>query len=403
MTTQRPTQQPAATAPAGRWPATAVFLLNGLALSTYLVGLPALKHAHALTDGELGAMGMCFALAALAAMQFVGPLVSRVGSGPVLRVSLVVMPVLLAVVGLSGGVVVLTAAVTAVGAVHGTTDAAMNAHAVTVERLARRPVLSGCHAAWSISAVVASLAAAALAQAGVSSAVHFPGVAAALLVGGLLVGPRLLPGSFDRHAGPSPSGPRTGWRSGWTRTVVTLGLTGTVLMVCEGAALAWGAIHLHDSRGASLALSATAVTAFTAGQTAGRLVGDRLVLRHGAPRVFRAGGVVGVAGLAAAVLSPPPVAAIAGFAVLGLGASVLLPLTFSAVGRAADGDSAATVVSRFTTFTYAGVLLGPGLIGWSAQLVGLTATLCALIPLLAAVAVLRRLPEPPGPAVAPVG
>ena len=378
----------------GRWPATAVFFLNGLTLSTYIVRLPSLKLDHHLTNGRLGITGLCFALAALAAMQFVGPLVARLGSAPVLRTSLGVMPVLLAVVGLSDGFVQLALAVTVLGAVHGTTDAAMNAHAVTVERLARRPILNGCHAAWSVSAVVASLTAAALVHAGVSTRAHFLGVAAALLVGGLLLGPLLLPASADRRIGSGRTSTRAGWRSGWTRTVVGLGLTGLVLMVCEGAALGWGAIFLHDSRDASLALSATAVTAYTAGQTSGRIVGDRLKLRYGTRKLFRTGGLIGVVGLAVAVLSPWPGAAIAGFAVLGIGASVLLPLTFSAVGQAGgSGPGAAVFVSRFATFTYAGILVGPVLIGWSAQLVGLTWTMTALIPVLAAVAVLSRLPE----------
>jgi MFS family permease len=137
------------------------------------------------------------------------------------------------------------------------------------------------------------------------------------------------------------------------------------------------------------------VTAYMAGQTTGRLVGDRLTLRYGARRVFRTGGLIGVVGLAVAVLSPPPGIAITGFAVLGVGASVLLPLTFSAVGHAGgSGPGAAVFVSRFTTFTYAGILVGPALIGWIAQIVGLTWTMAALIPILAAVAVLSRLPEP---------
>jgi MFS family permease len=398
MTTQDrhtlPNPNPSSEPLRGRWPATAVFFLNGLTLSTYIVRMPSLKSGHHLTDGKLGITGMCFGLAALAAMQFVGPLVARTGSAPLLRISLAVMPVLLAVVGLTSGFIALTLAVTVLGAVHGSTDAAMNAHAITVERLARRPILSGCHAAWSISAVVASLIAAALAQAGVSLETHFLGASVLLLAGGLLLGPLLLPASADQHSGPARTRSSAGWRTGWTRTVVSLGLTGTILMLCEGAALGWGAIFLHESRGASLALSATAVTAYTAGQTAGRLVGDRLTLRYGAGRVFRTGGLIGVVGLALAVLSPPPGAAIAGFAVLGVGASVLLPLTFSAVGQAGgSGPGAAVFVSRFTTFTYAGILLGPALIGWTAQLAGLTWTLAALIPMLAAVAVLSRLPE----------
>ncbi|MFI0896597.1 MFS transporter [Streptomyces sp. NPDC020983] len=391
----------------GRWPATAVFFLNGLTLSTSIARQPSLKSEHHLSDGRMGVLGLLFAVAAVVAMQFVGPLVARVGSRPVLRGSLAVMPLLLALVGLAGGFGALAAANTALGAVHGTTDAAMNAHAVAVERRTGRRILSGCHAAWSVSAVVASLATAGLSRAGVPLTAHFVGAAAVLAAAGLVLG-RLLPPVADRTHGtgrtPGTAPARRGKaRAGrWSPAFVALGLAGTALMVCEGAALGWGPIFLHEARGVPAGLAATAVTAYAAGQTAVRVVGDRLATRHGARRVFRAGGLVAAAGLGVAVLAHRPVAAVGGFAVMGIGMSVLLPLAFSAVGRT-EGVSAATAVSRFSTFTYAGVLLGPAAVGWAADAGGLTRTLAALLPVLLAVALLTRLPEPPPePAPAPL-
>ncbi|GAA4604219.1 MFS transporter [Actinoallomurus liliacearum] len=389
MTVQDPTTSAPPAARTGRWPATAVFFLNGLTLSTYIVRLPALKDEHHLADGQVGAIGALFAVAALASMQFVGPIAARFGSRAVLRVSLVVMPLLLAAVGLAGGFVGFALLVAALGAVHGATDAAMNAHAVTVGRLAGRPVLNGCHAAWSVSAVAASLAATLSAHSGVGSTTHLGVAAAVLLVGGLLVGPVLLPAAADRRTRPSRRDGRTGLPGAWTGRVVALGLTGTVLMICEGAALGWGAIFLHDGRGVALGLATAAVTAYTAGQTGGRLIGDRLTARHGAAPVFRAGGLVAACGLAAAVFVPSPPVAVAGFAVAGFGGSVLVPLVFSAVARQDDtGHDPATLVSRLTTFTYAGVLLGPALIGSAAEVVGLAGTLAALVPLLLTVALI---------------
>ncbi len=377
----------------GRWPATAVFLLNGLALSTYIVRIPSLKTEHALTDGRLGLVGMLFALAALAAMQAVGPLVSRLGSGRVLRASLVVMPVLLAVVGLAPGWVGFALAVTALGAVHGATDAAMNASAVTVERLRGRPVMSGCHAAWSASAVAASLVAAVLVHAGVGAAAHLGAVAAVLLVAGLALGPFLLRPEPDRGPNPLTGRSGRGWRQGWSGPLLALGLTGTVLMICEGAALGWGAVFLHDDRGASLSLAAAGVTAYTGGQTAGRALGDRVTRRFGPSLVFRSGGVLGTIGLALAVAAPQPAVGVVGFAVMGIGTSALIPLAFSAAGHAGGGGSGtAAAVSRFTTLTYAGILLGPALIGGVADLVGLSRVLAALVPLLLTVALVCALP-----------
>jgi MFS family permease len=100
-----------------------------------------------------------------------------------------------------------------------------------------------------------------------------------------------------------------------------------------GGALGWGGIFLHEQRHATLSLAAAAITACTGGQTLGRLAGDRLTSRWGANTLFRCGAVIAAGGFAAAVLTPPPATAVAGFALAGLGSSVLIPLSFSAVGR----------------------------------------------------------------------
>ena len=400
MTTQGQTRpapistEPFSAGTLSRGPVTAVFFLNGLTMSTYIARIASLKSEQHLSAGQLGVVGLSFAVAALVAMQFVGPLAARIGNTAILRMSLLGMPLLLAVVGLTDGYLPLVVAVSLFGAAQGTTDAAMNAYAVTIERLSRRPILNSCHGAWSVSAIVASLTTAGLAAADVSLTAHFLGVAAVVVVGGIVVGPVLATNLANAPAGPAEGRARPEWRAGWTAAVVGLGLAAMVVMVCEAAAFAWGAVFLHDVRGASVALSAIAVTAYTAGQTAGRAVGDRLSVRFGARPVFRVGGVVAVAGLVLTVVSPSPPGTIVGLTLMGLGASVLVPLLFSAAGRAStDGIGAAQLLSRLTTFTYGGILLGPALIGGFAQLVGLTWALAGLIPLLAAVTVLSRLPE----------
>lgn len=213
------------------------------------------------------------------------------------------------------------------------------------------------------------------------------------MLGGVVLGAVLTPAAGGSAEEGAERRHRGGWRKGWSGAVVRLGVAGMVLMVCEGAVLGWSGILLHDSRGASPAVASTAVMAFTAGQAAGRVVGDRLRLAYGDAALFRVGGLIGAGGLGLAVLSPEPAVAVAGFAVPGLGSSTLIPLTFSAVGRVAgDDEGAAAALPRFTTFTYAGILLGPALIGWSAQLAGLQWTLAALVPLLGCVALAVRLP-----------
>ncbi|GAA2615281.1 MFS transporter [Paractinoplanes durhamensis] len=377
--------------------ATAVFFVNGLTMSTYIVRAPSIKAAYHLSDGQFGSAGLLFALAALACMQAVGPLAARVGVRRVLCVTLTVMPLLLAGLAVAGDPRWFVACTTMLGAVHGTTDAAMNSLAVAVERRAGRPVLNGCHAAWSISTVVAASSTAALARVGVGLGVHLVASGALLLVAGVVVG-RCMPHVEDANV-RGTSADRVGVRHGWSRALLTLGLTATAVMICEGGVLGWGGIFLHDHRHATLTVAAIAITAYTGGQTLGRLGGDAIADRTGGRALFRLGAAVATGGLAIALLVPDPITAVAGFAVAGIGSSVLIPLTFSAVGRR-PGIPTATLVARMTTFTYTGILLAPALIGWTAERIGLGLTMTALLPLMALVAVIPR-PSTDDPAERP--
>lgn len=355
-------------------------------MSSYLARIPSIKVEHHLSESELGIVLTLFGAAALVSMQFVGGVVARTGSGRLIRLALVLLPILLAAVGQARGIVQLGIAVALMGLVHGAVDVAMNAHAVAVERLRGRPIMSGCHAAWSVSAVLASLVSAAVTRAGVDIGTQFVVVGAVLLIAGQLATRGLLPPSADQARGEK----RSPWSGGWTRPVLIFGAMGFVVMIGEAAVISWSGVLLHESRGAGLATAGLAFTAFTACQTAGRLIGDRLTERYGADVLFRGCALVAVIGLTVVVAVPLWPAAIAGFALLGLGGSVLLPLIFSAVGRV-GGVEAATAVSRLTTFTYAGILIGPAVVGWVAAAVGLVWTFTGLLPLLLGVAAKSRL------------
>ncbi|WP_037914455.1 MFS transporter [Actinacidiphila yeochonensis] len=379
-----------------RWAVTAVFFLNGMIISAWIARVPSFQANHHYGDGELGVILTSFGVAAIIAMQFVGALVGRLGSAVVIRLMLLGAPVLLACVGLSRNAGELAASLLLLGASHGTCDVAMSAHAVAVERTLKRPVMNGCHAAWGISAVLSSLIGAGSTHAGVSPGVQFSVMGAVLLLAAVPVTARLLPASTDRDTAapdrPKSERVRTSWRDGWRGPVLVFGALGAILMVCEGAVNSWSGVFLHHDLGATLAAASLGYTAYVACQSVGRLVGDRLNRRFAAVVLFRTSAVIGLLGLAVAILVPFRAAAIAGFGILGIGAALPLPMLFSAAGHAGgEGPGAAVFVSRFTTFTYGGVLLGPAVVGWCAEAFTLHWTLAALIPLMALVAFNARI------------
>lgn len=174
-------------------------------------------------------------------MQFVGRLVARFGSVHLIRLTLGLLPLALCGVGLADDAVQLSLALIVMGTVHGTLDVAMNGHAVVVERLRQRPIMNGCHAAWSVSAVVGSLVGAAVLRVGVSPAGHLLWAGGVLLPVGLAASAWLLPASADRESGPAdvPEPSRVSGRGGWSGPVLVLGAMGLALMICEAAVTSW--------------------------------------------------------------------------------------------------------------------------------------------------------------------
>lgn len=370
-----------------RLAAMTIFFVNGLVLGSYFVRIPSLKIAHQLSTRGLGIALTVAALAALLGMQFAGWLSARYGSARVAWVSVALLPVSLLGVGAANGIVELMAALVAFGILGGLMDVSMNALAVAVERTLRRPVLSSCHAAWSVGAIVGSLLGGLAAKLNWSLTGHYLRLAPAALLLAMLAGAVLSRAPLDHGAGATaePAREKVGWRTGWTRGVIAFGVMGAMVMLCEGSVATWSGVFLHTDRGASLATASLAYIGFTICEAAGRTVGDRLRRRFGAAALVRACTVVAIAGLALA-LNPSAVLGIAGFSVLGIGLSLIVPIIFSAVGnsgadRAKDG--AALALARFATLAYSGILIGPVLIGWAAGIFGIAWALGGLLLLLA--------------------
>jgi MFS family permease len=162
-----------------------------------------------------------------------------------------------------------------------------------------------------------------------------------------------------------------------------LGLLALCGQVGEGAAGDWSAVYLHVDLGTSAGAAAVALGAFSVTMAAGRVAGDRLAARFGPVRLVRASGLVAGLGLAGGLLVGTPAAAIAGFALLGLGLAGIFPQIVTAAARL-DPGQAGRNIGRIAAVSYSGLLSGPVVIGAIASGVGLRNAL--LVP--AALAVL---------------
>lgn len=346
-----------------------VFLVNGSAMGLWAGHIPAVRTGLGLGEAALGAALLAMALGAILMMPATGWLAGRFGSRAVTRVAGIAFTLLLALPLLAPSWEALLAATLLMGAANGAMDVAMNTQAAAVQRHAGRPIMSAFHAFFSLGGVAGAGMAALLLAVLPEAAPGMAGAALALAAVMLVAGPRLLD-EHERHGGGGFMLP--------TRAALAVGLLAFLAILAEGAVLDWSAVYMADRLGAPAAVAALAFATFSATMTIGRLTGDAVVRRIGAPAVLAGSGLLAAAGLGLAVLVAQPGMAVLGFALAGLGLANSVPVLFSAAAGL-PGLPAAVGVAMVASLGYAGGLSGPALIGFAAEAWGLRAALAGLV------------------------
>src|SRR3954470_2005653 len=347
---------------AARRAVTVIFFLNGALIGSWGARIPAVKEDLGLREGGLGVAQGVVALRAPVAMPVSGWLSARGGSRRTTRLAFVGFCVTLPLPALAPAYALLLPAALLLGVGNGSLDVAMNAHGVAVERRHERPILSSFHAAFYCGALAGACTGALAAAGGLDVRWHLLAAGARPVAVGLVACRALLPADADHageEAGPLLARP--------PRALWAVGAIGFCALVCEGATADWSAVYVRESLTASASVAALGFAAFSATMTLGRLAGDRLTSAWGAEALVRRGGLLSAGALAGALLIGHPVAAIAGFALLGFGIATMVPVVFRAAAEV-DGVAPGVGIAAASTMGYFGFLVAPPVIGGGAAL-----------------------------------
>ena len=372
---------------APRLATTLAFAAHGFGYGSWVSNIPAIKAALGLSDGALGLALLAVAVGAIAAMPLSGRLSGRIGSHRLTVLSGWMMALALALIPQAGTPLLFALSLMLLGATAGVMDVSMNTHATLVERGWGAAIMSSFHAAFSLGGLAGA------AMAGLLLGAGWPATANLLLAGGLLALAVLGAAPFlGGRIGEAPGEGGHGFALP-SRAVLGLGAIAVLALVAEGAVGDWSALYLAAEAGASAGAATAGFAGFSLTMTAGRLGGDLLVRRWGGVRVLRWGAALAAAGFALLIAAPVVPAAVAGFALVGLGLANVFPVLFSAAGRL-GGISPGMGVAMVATLGYGGLLGGPPVLGFVAQLSGLRAAmmvlLLAALAIVASAGVLRR-------------
>ncbi|KUN37931.1 MFS transporter [Streptomyces olivochromogenes] len=365
------------------------FSLCGTLMGTWVVNIPAIEERVGITHATLGGLLVLLGLGAFIGMQVAGRLTDSLGARIVVPATGVLCSAALVLPGLPREPWTLAGALLAFGFCNGCLDVSMNAHAVHVEKAYGRPVMSAFHATFSVGGVLAALVGAATASAGLSPAAGMAAMGALGIAIALVSARALLPTApttADTGSAEETEQAPAAEHRGTSKRIWILAALALMVMLCEGAANDWSALHLKDVLGAPASTAAFAYGTFAATMTIGRLLADRLVARFGSMAILRHGAATAAVGITIVTVSPWIWAAFAGWALFGLGLSGCVPQLFSAAGHA-DPSAAGANVSRVAGLGYVGMLAGPAAIGWLTHLVALNHAFALLILLCAITAV----------------
>lgn len=338
-----------------------IFLVVGIVMAGFAPLVPLAKARLGLDEGALGMLLLCLGLGSILAMPITGILTAKWGCRSVIAVASVIMIGAFPFLAVADSWFSMAVAIATFGASLGTVDVAMNIQAVMVERDSGRPMMSGFHGLFSLGGIAgAGGMSALLALGGLSPLMAAIAVSvASMLLVGLSLGGLLPYGDNGQEKSPIFVLPKGG--------VLLLGILCLLTFLAEGSVLDWSAVFLTSVHGADIGLAGLGYAAFAVAMTGGRLAGDRIRMWLGQRRVILFGGLIGAIGFAVVLLVPSAHAGLAGYFLVGVGASNIVPVLFSAAGRTRD-MSPGLAITAVSTLGYLGLLAGPALIGLVAHL-----------------------------------
>ena len=351
----------------------AYFTIAGAAVTFWAVHIPYVENKLEISHATIGTLLLVFGAGALTAIQLVGNLIDRVGSKTATFLAAVFMGSMLFLPGFATNAWFLGIALFLLGIGVGSTDVAMNAHAVEVERAYERPIFSAFHAMWSFGGLIgASLGGLALANQ-MTMETTLSLAAIATLVVALSMRTWMLPDSPNQQASEASANKEDSSASNRKVLgyVLFLGAMSAAAAIAEGTGVDWSTLHHARILETTEAQAATALVVYTGAMGFTRLVIDKLVEAKGRVFVIRYGSLISAIGTTVVVVSTTPLVAILGWIIAGVGIAGVVPQIFAYSSEVGESTHTGRNMAKVVGITYAGVLAGPALIGFLAEIVPL--------------------------------
>lgn len=364
-----------------------IFFIIGVALSTWLARLPALRDNLELETFQVGIFLFGGGAGSLLGLLLAAIVIARFGERRAMLVFTLTAITGMGLVGIMSVVlpwfVIALTAVFLFGLGVSITDVAMNVQGARVERELDSQIMPWFHAMFSFGTVIGALIGAGASSLDLGLHWHFLIVTAVLVPATVWAIGRVPDNGEDEAQSPGEKkNTRRELAEVWREPrTIAIGLVALGMAFAEGSATDWLALGMTDDRGASNASAASWFLLFTLSMTVGRIVGVPLLNRFGRVVILSLAAVAAVAGLTLLITVDTTWVSVIAVVLWGLGASLGFPVAMSA---AADDPAKGSVrVSVVATIAYGAFLVGPPMLGALGQAIGILNSLWVVVGLIA--------------------
>ncbi|MBK9256670.1 MAG: MFS transporter [Saprospiraceae bacterium] len=248
-----------------------------------------------------------------------------------------------------------------------TLNVAMNTCASSIEQHEKIHILSTCHGLFSVGLMFGSITGSFTFGMGYNPAIHMVLMGFLGLIATYLVYPVIMKLHDDDHTNEKKEKFKLFFPKGALLLMV-------VISVCvnftEGSMADWTALYMKEIVQANPYFIGWGLAGYSLFMAIGRFAGDGIIPVVGRNKILVYGACLSIAGFGLAILFPSTVTTICGFALIGLGVSCGAPILYGSAGRVPDLPKGAGL-AVMNTFAMGGFLIGPVIIGFISNWIGL--------------------------------
>jgi MFS family permease len=335
-----------------------LFFINALIFSNYAIRLPDIKVMLGINDAQLGLALLFSPLGVVIFSPVAMILMNKFGAGIMSVWTVLGTSLSIVLLAIPTSYTVWCVALFFYGLFHGGLDISMNGLVSALEKKNQRIYMSTAHGFWSLGAMAGAFIGSGVAAFGVLYQWHFVGTSI-ICLGLLAFNFRPIWGIKDeREENLSFKWPG--------RNLLIFIWIIFVSFMAEGAIIEWNAIFYNDVLNAPAQWVGLGFAGFTATMALTRFFGDRLIERFSYHQLLLGAILTVVIGIVVFGLGLNIWVCFVAMLVSGAGCSVIVPSVFYQAGnlKKIPPSVALTMVS---TFGYAGLLVGPPLMGFISE------------------------------------